>query len=113
MPIHPKKHGILRRLSPCTPSKQCANASQSRQGAPYSFKLRSPLSPPPLSWSRKRRSALFGAFCVKKPDLDNVAKAILDAMNGIVYMDDSQVVGLSVHKFYAEEDEINIKIFAA
>lgn len=68
---------------------------------------------PPLSWSRKRRSALFGAFCPKKPDADNIAKSILDAMNGIVYMDDSQVVGLSVHKFYAETDEINIKIFAA
>lgn len=66
---------------------------------------------PPLSMSKKRRSALFGAFCVKKPDVDNVAKAILDAMNGIVYEDDSQVAGLVIKKFYAEKDEINIKIF--
>ena len=66
---------------------------------------------PPLSWSRKRRSDVFGAFCSKKPDTDNVAKAILDAMNGIVYEDDAQVAGLIVQKFYAEKDEINIKIF--
>ena len=66
---------------------------------------------PPLSWSKKRRSEAFGAFCSKKPDTDNVAKAILDAMNGIVYEDDAQVVGLIVQKFYAEKDEINIKIF--
>lgn len=66
---------------------------------------------PPLSWSRKRRSDVFGAFCPKKPDVDNGAKAILDAMNGIVYEDDAQVAGLVVQKFYAEKDEINIKIF--
>lgn len=66
---------------------------------------------PPLSWSRKRRSDVFGAFCSKKPDTDNVAKAILDAMNGIVYEDDAQVAGLVVQKFYAEKNEINIKIF--
>lgn len=66
---------------------------------------------PPLSWSKKRRSEAFGAFCSKKPDTDNVAKAILDAMNGIVYEDDAQVVGLIVQKFYAEKDEINIKVF--
>lgn len=67
---------------------------------------------PPLSWSKKRRSESFGAFCSKKPDTDNVAKAILDAMNGIVYEDDAQVVGLIVQKFYAEENEINIKVFS-
>lgn len=66
---------------------------------------------PPLSWSRKRRSDVFGAFCSKKPDTDNVAKAILDAMNGVVYEDDAQVAGLIVQKFYAEKDEINIKVF--
>lgn len=66
---------------------------------------------PPLSWSKKRRGEAFGAFCSKKPDTDNVAKAILDAMNGIVYEDDAQVAGLVVQKFYAEKDEINIKIF--
>lgn len=66
---------------------------------------------PPLSWSKKRRSEALGTFCSKKPDTDNVAKAILDAMNGIVYEDDAQVAGLVVQKFYAEKNEINIKIF--
>lgn len=66
---------------------------------------------PPLSWSKKRRSEALGTVCSKKPDTDNVAKAILDAMNGIVYEDDAQVAGLVVQKFYAEKDEINIKIF--
>lgn len=33
-----------------------------------------------------------------KPDVDNVAKAVLDALNGVAYDDDKQVVSLSVHK---------------
>lgn len=34
-----------------------------------------------------------------KPDVDNVAKSVLDALNGVAYKDDSQVVGLTVTKF--------------
>ena len=33
-----------------------------------------------------------------KLDADNVAKAVLDAMNGLAFVDDSQVVSLSVTK---------------
>ena len=79
-------------------------------GLPVCVQIRMTMVPP-LSWSKKRRSDVFGAFCSKKPDTDNVAKAILDAMNGIVYEDDAQVAGLIVQKFYAEKDEINIKVF--
>ena len=34
-----------------------------------------------------------------KPDVDNIAKAVLDALNGIAYDDDSQVVELTVKKW--------------
>ena len=34
------------------------------------------------------------------PDVDNLAKFALDAMNGIVYHDDRQVVHLTAHKHY-------------
>jgi Holliday junction resolvase RusA-like endonuclease len=37
---------------------------------------------------------------VTKPDSDNLAKAILDALNGIAYEDDSQVYSLEVQKWY-------------
>jgi Holliday junction resolvase RusA-like endonuclease len=35
-----------------------------------------------------------------KPDLDNVGKAILDALNEIAYNDDGQVYRLTVEKWY-------------
>jgi Holliday junction resolvase RusA-like endonuclease len=41
----------------------------------------------------------------KKPDADNLAKAILDALNGIVYHDDSQVVDLRVRKYQAAQGD--------
>ena len=42
---------------------------------------------------------------VVKPDADNVAKAVLDALSGIVYRDDVQVVFLAVSKCYAAPSE--------
>ena len=35
---------------------------------------------------------------LQKPDADNIAKLVLDALNGVAYEDDSQVVGLFVAK---------------
>ena len=48
----------------------------------------------------------------KRPDLDNVVKAILDALNNIL-VDDSQVYSIQAKKFYAEinqEPQVNISI---
>lgn len=38
----------------------------------------------------------------KKPDCDNIAKIILDALNGVAYDDDKQVVELIVRKHYTQ-----------
>lgn len=40
----------------------------------------------------------------KKADADNVAKVILDALNGFAYHDDAQVVELEVKKIYAQSE---------
>lgn len=34
-----------------------------------------------------------------KPDADNIAKAIMDALNGVAYKDDSQIVRLTTYKY--------------
>lgn len=59
--------------------------------------------PIPTSWSQKRqRAAAAGEIgATKKPDADNVVKALKDGMNGVVYVDDGQVVDLWVAKRYA------------
>ncbi len=48
----------------------------------------------PASWSARKRAAAVGAFVTKRPDLDNVVKAIKDGCNGVVWRDDCQVADL-------------------
>lgn len=42
---------------------------------------------------------------VTKPDIDKLGRAVLDALTGISYKDDSQVVALTLTKAYAAEGE--------
>ena len=46
----------------------------------------------------------------KKPDADNIAKSILDAMNGFVFKDDNQVSKISVEKRFALEEKAVITV---
>ena len=45
-----------------------------------------------------------------KPDCDNLAKSILDSLNGLAYHDDKQVVEFSVKKYYAENAEVRVRL---
>lgn len=66
----------------------------------------------PASWSKKMRAqALVGEiFPAKKPDMDNVVKAICDSFNGIVWVDDVQVVDLVARKRYGESPHVEARI---
>lgn len=46
----------------------------------------------------------------KKPDIDNICKEVLDALNGMAWNDDASVVKLSGEKIYGSEDKLIIKI---
>ena len=57
------------------------------------------LFPVPKSCSKKRAAIMDGQYHLKRPDCDNVAKAILDSLNGFAYPDDS-AVQLKIEKRY-------------
>jgi Holliday junction resolvase len=61
----------------------------------------------PDSYSKKRVKAILEGkeYPCKKPDTDNIAKIILDSLNGIAYKDDSQVVELNIYKKYTKDKE--------
>ena len=46
----------------------------------------------------------------KKPDIDNITKIILDALNKMAFEDDNQITKINVEKFYGEEEKVYIKI---
>lgn len=62
----------------------------------------------PKSWAKKRKQAAEeGAQRPQtKPDCDNIAKIILDSLNGIAYDDDKQVVSLTICKYYGETAKV-------
>ena len=47
---------------------------------------------------------------LKKPDIDNIAKVVLDAINNYVIKDDIQVSKMRVEKKYSENEKLIIKI---
>lgn len=63
----------------------------------------------PKSWSKKKKEELNNTYCSNNSDIDNYIKAILDSLNGIVYIDDKQVVELFAKKIYSEEGYILYK----
>ena len=58
--------------------------------------------PVPQSYSKKRTEACLNGSerHTKRPDLDNCVKAVTDGMNGVVYLDDSQITSIHATKVY-------------
>ena len=46
----------------------------------------------------------------KKPDIDNVVKIIMDALNGAAYKDDKQVVSVFESKFYDDDPKVIVEV---
>lgn len=60
---------------------------------------------------RERYAAQLGELLpAKKPDADNIAKAICDALNGIAYKDDAQIVDLTVRKRYGPDPAVDVEV---
>ena len=49
-------------------------------------------------------------YKVSRPDIDNLVKLVCDAMNGLVYEDDNQVVKLFAEKVYSKREGIELKV---
>ena len=47
---------------------------------------------------------------IKKPDIDNIAKIILDALNNLAFKDDNQITKIDIEKIYSEEEKVYVKI---
>jgi len=66
----------------------------------------------PKSTSKKNRLLMLALklFCLKKPDVDNLAKIVLDSLNKIAYDDDAQVCRLFVEKRYGENPRVEVRL---
>lgn len=66
----------------------------------------------PKSISQKRKKLMIDGKVrpTKKPDTDNIAKSVLDSLNGIAYRDDSAVVALQVDKYFGENPRVEVTL---
>jgi Holliday junction resolvase RusA-like endonuclease len=66
----------------------------------------------PASASKKKREQMQEGTVrpMKKPDWDNVGKIISDALNGLAYRDDVQIVECRITKLYAGRPRVSVRI---
>ncbi|MDE2101603.1 MAG: RusA family crossover junction endodeoxyribonuclease [Patescibacteria group bacterium] len=66
----------------------------------------------PASWSKKKRAAALNGDvrATGKPDLDNIVKLVGDALNGICWQDDSQIVSLHVDRVFGERAQSQVVV---
>tara|TARA_R100000655_G_C3000062_1_gene194263 strand:+ start:12726 stop:13118 length:393 start_codon:yes stop_codon:yes gene_type:complete len=60
--------------------------------------------PMPKSWSKKKKLSMLGKPHKAKPDIDNLAKAFLDAL----LHEDSYVYSLSAEKYWSDKGSIMV-----
>lgn len=81
------------------------------EGVPVAVKIVAGYGIPKSTSKVKAERMLAGEIRpTKKPDADNVAKAICDALNGIAYHDDSQITMLCVSKHYTKNPGCLVRI---
>ena len=66
----------------------------------------------PESYSKKRLEACLNGSekHIKKPDLDNVIKSVIDGMDKIVFNNDSQITSIHATKVYGEVAKVEVMV---
>ena len=68
--------------------------------------------PVPASYSKKRTEACLNETekHIKKPDLDNVVKSVIDGMDKVVFNNDSQIMSIHATKVYGEIAKVEVLV---
>lgn len=77
-------------------------------GTPITLKLIFEM-PIPSTTSKKKKTLLIGKPHIKKPDIDNLYK-MLDAYNGVLWLDDSLIHRVTMEKIYSEIPKTTLMI---
>lgn len=87
---------------------QCGNVYFER-GVPLMVQIAAYMPIPQSASQKQREKMLRGALRpVKKPDWDNIGKIICDALNGVAWHDDAQIVRATVSKLYGLEEGVQV-----
>ena len=68
--------------------------------------------PAPKSWLKPKRNGVADTrhFATCRPDIDNLTKTVLDACNGVIVLDDSQIIELVAAKRFSAEPKLTLAV---
>ena len=79
---------------------------------PLGMSIKAYMGIPKSASKKKQQQMLEGSLRpLKRPDLDNICKAIEDSICNIAYPDDSQIVESQLNKFYGDPPRAEIEIW--
>lgn len=94
--------------------QQAANGFFLGEGVPVVVRIDAYYDTPKAASKKKLRDMLAGLISpTKKPDWDNIGKIVCDALNGIAWKDDAQIVDGRVIKHYSEHPHTDVMILEA
>lgn len=86
-----------------------ARGARFEKDKPVAVSIVARFLPPASASKKKQRQMLDGDILpLKKPDIDNIVKTILDALNGVAYQDDTQVASVTAVKTYSAIECVDV-----
>lgn len=93
--------------------KEGTNKAYMDSQMPLALEIEVYIKPPESTSKKKLELMLKGDILpTKKPDTDNIAKAVLDSLNAVAYADDKQICDLHITKYYSDREYMKITIKA-
>ena len=81
------------------------------RGTPVTLRIVARFLPPKSVSKKKQKRMLEGEISpLKKPDMDNIVKVVADALNGVAYHDDTQIVFTVAKKAYSAMEGLDITV---
>lgn len=81
------------------------------EGVPLKMEVMAVFGIPKSASKKKAAEMLDGRINpTKKPDADNIAKIVADALNGIAFRDDAQIAEIHIWKVYGKQPRITVNL---
>ena len=90
-----------------------ADGTYFEAGKPVKLEVTAKFVPTASTSKKKRTEMLEGRIKpLKKPDIDNIVKVVADALNGVAYKDDTQIIYAVAKKEHADTEGLSITVTA-
>lgn len=88
-----------------------AKGARFSEGTPVVLKIKAQFLPAKSASKKRKADMLAGReLPLKKPDIDNIVKVVADALNGVAYRDDTQIIRVVAEKEYAATEGLLVTV---